>query len=414
MRACTLGSIDWASGVAEAMSVPRRAARSIIMAEFRNSRAARNRNGLALCRASREAGPMSDLEVTMHFDPDEGIANLDDHLDRLKDAAEAQGFKFDRHAARNELQAATFGKSRPAIARLVLSPTGAMAIEVRPASRPPAGKRSSRSETGTRAAAFAADRCHISGWCASRPPVSEPNAGMMILFAEATKQRRETWRPLRCSRSLGWKWPGNFRPRLVAHGFVAKDDAADFDLVRDPSAAMVGEARVVVADDPGPVEPRVSSSAIRARSPAGGRSRTVVKAVAEAEEASGAGSLHLAGKRGQRRMRIIGRKELPEPREPARLFEVQVGDEQRLLGGPEQRAGGGSRRTFRLRTKREPCGRSNAGQRLILDEITRNPRPTGSDAAGRRRSGAAPRRLRSATPAPRSRPPRRSAPSGGW
>jgi branched-subunit amino acid aminotransferase/4-amino-4-deoxychorismate lyase len=71
-----------------------------------------------------------DLEEVMRFDPDDGIANLDDHLDRLKSAAEAQGFKFDRHGARNELQAATFGKRRPATARLVLSPTGAMAIEL--------------------------------------------------------------------------------------------------------------------------------------------------------------------------------------------------------------------------------------------------------------------------------------------
>ena len=76
---------------------------------------------------------MRDLEETMRFDPDEGVANLDVHLDRLKEAAEAQGFKFDRHAARNELQAATFGKRRAVTARLVLSPTGAMAIEVRPA-----------------------------------------------------------------------------------------------------------------------------------------------------------------------------------------------------------------------------------------------------------------------------------------
>jgi para-aminobenzoate synthetase/4-amino-4-deoxychorismate lyase len=74
---------------------------------------------------------MSDLEETMQFDPDEGIADLDAHLDRLKHAAEAQGFKFDRHAARNELQAATFGKRRVATARLVLSSTGAMAIEVK-------------------------------------------------------------------------------------------------------------------------------------------------------------------------------------------------------------------------------------------------------------------------------------------
>ena len=73
---------------------------------------------------------MADLEETMRFDPNEGIANLDEHLDRLKSAADAQGFKFDRHAARNELQAATFGKRRAAVARLLLSPTGAMAIEV--------------------------------------------------------------------------------------------------------------------------------------------------------------------------------------------------------------------------------------------------------------------------------------------
>ena len=74
---------------------------------------------------------MADLEETMRFDPNEGIANLDEHLDRLKNAAEAQGFNFDRHAARNELQAATFGKRHAATARLLLSPTGAMAIEVK-------------------------------------------------------------------------------------------------------------------------------------------------------------------------------------------------------------------------------------------------------------------------------------------
>lgn len=78
-----------------------------------------------------KAAVAGDLEETMRFDPDEGIANLDVHLDRLKDAAEALGFKFNRHAARNELQAATFGRRGPAIARLLLSASGAMAIELR-------------------------------------------------------------------------------------------------------------------------------------------------------------------------------------------------------------------------------------------------------------------------------------------
>jgi para-aminobenzoate synthetase/4-amino-4-deoxychorismate lyase len=74
-----------------------------------------------------------DLEEIMRFDPEEGIADLDRHLDRLRQSAESHGFEFDRHAARNELQAATFGRKRKATARLLLSPTGAMAIEVRSA-----------------------------------------------------------------------------------------------------------------------------------------------------------------------------------------------------------------------------------------------------------------------------------------
>ena len=74
-----------------------------------------------------------DLVETMRFDPEDGIVGIDEHLDRLMRAAEARGFEFDRHAARNELQAATFGRKWPAIARLLLSPTGTMAIEVRAA-----------------------------------------------------------------------------------------------------------------------------------------------------------------------------------------------------------------------------------------------------------------------------------------
>lgn len=69
----------------------------------------------------------------MEFDPEDGIANLDEHLDTLRKAAEAQGFRFDRHAARNELQAATFGKNRRSVARLLVSPSGAIAIEVKTA-----------------------------------------------------------------------------------------------------------------------------------------------------------------------------------------------------------------------------------------------------------------------------------------
>ena len=74
-----------------------------------------------------------DLQEVMDFDPEEGILDLEMHLDRLKAQADERGFAFDRHAARNELQAATFGRRRTAKARLLLSPSGAMAIELKSA-----------------------------------------------------------------------------------------------------------------------------------------------------------------------------------------------------------------------------------------------------------------------------------------
>ncbi|MBA3895706.1 MAG: aminodeoxychorismate synthase component I [Sphingomonadaceae bacterium] len=72
-----------------------------------------------------------DLIETMAFDPHAGVARLEAHLARMKASAEALGFAFDRHAARNELQAATFRLREPAKVRLLLSCKGAMAIETR-------------------------------------------------------------------------------------------------------------------------------------------------------------------------------------------------------------------------------------------------------------------------------------------
>lgn len=79
--------------------------------------------------------PAIDLIETMRFDPSEGVIELDRHLDRLMTSAQALEFRFNRHAARNELQAATFARRTPALARLLLSPSGTMAVEVRPLPR---------------------------------------------------------------------------------------------------------------------------------------------------------------------------------------------------------------------------------------------------------------------------------------
>ena len=48
-----------------------------------------------------QPAPQPDLYVTMRFDPEEGIANLDVHLENLRSQAEQAGFKFDHHAARS-------------------------------------------------------------------------------------------------------------------------------------------------------------------------------------------------------------------------------------------------------------------------------------------------------------------------
>jgi len=77
------------------------------------------------------ARPQFDLIETMRFDAEQGIVELARHLDRLGRSATRFGFKFDRHGARNELQAATFRRKERAMVRLLLSPTGAMAIQVK-------------------------------------------------------------------------------------------------------------------------------------------------------------------------------------------------------------------------------------------------------------------------------------------
>ena len=73
-----------------------------------------------------------DLIETMRFEPAQGIARLEMHLERMKESARALGFEFDRHAARNQLHAATFHLDALSKIRLLLSKSGAIAVEIRP------------------------------------------------------------------------------------------------------------------------------------------------------------------------------------------------------------------------------------------------------------------------------------------
>ncbi|VVT01917.1 aminodeoxychorismate synthase component I [Erythrobacter sp. EC-HK427] len=70
-----------------------------------------------------------DLIETMRFDAQGGIALLELHLERMKASAAELGFAFDRHEARNRIQALCFELEADAKVRLVLSRSGATTLE---------------------------------------------------------------------------------------------------------------------------------------------------------------------------------------------------------------------------------------------------------------------------------------------
>ena len=73
-----------------------------------------------------------DLIETMRFGAEEGIPLLELHLERMKASAAELGFSFDRHETRNRIQALCFELEKDARIRLLLSRSGATALESGP------------------------------------------------------------------------------------------------------------------------------------------------------------------------------------------------------------------------------------------------------------------------------------------
>ncbi|WP_298168862.1 aminodeoxychorismate synthase component I [Novosphingobium sp.] len=78
----------------------------------------------------------ADLIETMAFDPAQGIALLELHLERMKASAVELGFEFDRHALRNAIHVLCFDLDAPSRVRLLVSKSGAHALDASP--MPPA------------------------------------------------------------------------------------------------------------------------------------------------------------------------------------------------------------------------------------------------------------------------------------
>jgi para-aminobenzoate synthetase/4-amino-4-deoxychorismate lyase len=73
-----------------------------------------------------------DLIETMRFDPADGVPLLELHLERIRASAAELGFAFDRHEARNRIQALCFELEQAAKLRLMLARSGAISLETAP------------------------------------------------------------------------------------------------------------------------------------------------------------------------------------------------------------------------------------------------------------------------------------------
>ncbi len=74
----------------------------------------------------------ADLIETMAFDPAQGIALLELHLERMRASAAELGFAFDRHALRNAIHVLCFDLDAPSRVRLLVSRGGAHALDAAP------------------------------------------------------------------------------------------------------------------------------------------------------------------------------------------------------------------------------------------------------------------------------------------
>ncbi|MFL0354972.1 aminodeoxychorismate synthase component I [Erythrobacter sp. GH1-10] len=92
--------------------------------------------GFARRSSPDHTAPQFDLIETMEFNPEIGIAMLELHLARMKRSAQELGFEFDRHAARNQIQALCFELDAPVKLRLLASRSGATALETGPMPAP--------------------------------------------------------------------------------------------------------------------------------------------------------------------------------------------------------------------------------------------------------------------------------------
>ena len=137
---------------------------------------------------------------------------------------------------------------------------------------------------------------------------------------------------------LGVEMPRYLGPRLVRTALVAQNDAIDAKRVGDRPAPRPARQPVVIAGDPDEFgHRRQRAQPIRRRRRDALVSGSIMKTVAETPDGSRARPPRQIGQAVERVLAVIGRQRLTVRRVPARLFQMQVGDDQRPVPRPEQR-----------------------------------------------------------------------------
>lgn len=79
-----------------------------------------------------QTGPAFDLIETMFLCPRTGVRNVRRHLARMRRSADLFGYRFDEVSASEQLRRAAAAQSKPARARLALSPAGGLKLDLQP------------------------------------------------------------------------------------------------------------------------------------------------------------------------------------------------------------------------------------------------------------------------------------------
>ena len=135
----------------------------------------------------------------------------------------------------------------------------------------------------------------------------------------------------------GGAWGGEVADELAVDGIVFRHQSLAHETRPEISGHFHPKLRINVRDPQQPRRCRLPRQSFGHRRHDARRGVTVVKTVAKAPDRARAG---FGGERGEpveRVVAVIGGQRLAQRRIPARLFQMQIGDDQRAVARPEQR-----------------------------------------------------------------------------